>query len=131
MERDSNKHAQWVDERLDRETKPLREGAPTESRAEDEFVQQIDVPAEPDSILSRTGDEPSPTHGEVEARSELARWLRPSEFPAERDRLLTTARARQAPDAIVTALSRLPDDVTYPTVERVWEALGHRGERRF
>jgi hypothetical protein len=134
MERQSSKHSPRVDEELDHETRSLRQGAPIESRAEEARVQEGegDTDPTPDEILETTGGEPELSHGEVEARSQLARWLRPSAFPDDRDGLLATARAGQAPDAIVEALGRIPDGAhRYATVEEVWEALGGHAEQRF
>jgi hypothetical protein len=67
---------------------------------------------------------------EVELRSLLATSLRPSAFPAERDRLLEVAREEQAEDGVLEWLSALPAAVTFPNVQSVWEALGGAHESR-
>ena len=59
---------------------------------------------------------------EVEDRSELARYLDPSAFPARTDALIDCARQNHAPDYLVERLRRLPDR-QFDTVEQVWEAL--------
>jgi hypothetical protein len=133
MERESTKHSPRVDEELDHETRSLQQGAPVESRAEEERLQEGggETGPGPDQVLETIGDEPGLSHADVEARSELGRRLRPSAFPADRDGLLEAAAADQAPPTIVAALRRLPEGVSFATVEQVWEALGGQAERRY
>ena len=83
-------------------------GAPVEAHAE-EFRQQEPL------------DESRPSDP-LEARAELARRLRPSIFPAERDELLASAEREHAPDWLLDALRDLPD-AAYPTTESVWREL--------
>jgi hypothetical protein len=132
MERESTKHSPRLDEQLDHDTRSLQQGAAVEARAEEEREQEGEagVGPTPDVLLASTGREPGLSHGQVEARSTLARWLRPSAFPADRGRLLSTARDEHAPERVIAALGRLPDGVVYPNLERVWEALGGPVERR-
>jgi hypothetical protein len=120
VERSSDRHSPRVDEDLDRLTRSVTHGAPVESRAEEEREQE--GPAD---------REPQLPQDEVQARSELARWLRPSAFPADRSGLLAAARDEQAPEPVAETLGRLPAGVAYDNVEQVWEALGGRREQRF
>jgi hypothetical protein len=133
MERGSSKHGPRLDEELDHDTRSLQQGSPVESRAEEERLQEGDgeTGPTPDEILETAGTDPDVDLAAVEARSQLARWLRPSAFPADRGGLLDAARGEQAPETIIEALERLPDGVTYDNVEQVWEALGGQPERRF
>ena len=57
------------------------------------------------------------------ARSELARFLKPSEFPARSAQLIDTAKEAFAPDAVIALLETLPDGV-YDNTQDVWRALG-------
>jgi hypothetical protein len=68
-------------------------------------------------------EEPRPPAAvpEVEDRSELARSLQPSAFPARPAELIERAAEQTAPDHIIERLRQLPDRV-YSTVEEVWEA---------
>lgn len=68
-------------------------------------------------------EEPRPPEAipEVEDRSELARNIDPSVFPARPAELLESARSHHASDWIIGLLDSLPDRV-YDTVEQVWEA---------
>jgi hypothetical protein len=65
----------------------------------------------------------------VEARSELARRLPPSIFPADRAGLVESARRAGAPTQLIAQLERLPEG-PFDHLEAVWEALGGRAEYR-
>ena len=66
----------------------------------------------------------------VRERSELARHLRGSIFPANRTDVVECAIDESAPDELVDALRGLPDDEIFLNVEAVWEAIGGERERR-
>jgi len=66
----------------------------------------------------------------VRDRSELARHLRGSIFPADRAAVVACAIDEDAPVELVDALRALPDDEVFLNVEGVWEALGGERERR-
>jgi hypothetical protein len=66
---------------------------------------------------------------DIRARSELARHLRPSIFPADRAAVLECARDEDAPEAMLDRLAELPDR-KFVNVEAVWEALGGAHEPR-
>ena len=109
----------------------MTRGAPTESRAEEAREQEGPGEGEPTPDARLTSAE-APTNAlgydEVEARTDLARYLQPSVFPARPPRLVASARDMGAPSALVDRLGTLADDL-YDTVEQVWEALGGRRER--
>jgi hypothetical protein len=135
MERGSDKSAPRVDEELEKQTEAMERGAPVPSRSETfrEHEGATDEEDAPDARLS--GDrgltrERDLGPDELEARSELARHLDPSVFPADRSALVEDARANHAPDQVVRALEGLPENRTFQNVEAVWEALGGRGEDR-
>jgi hypothetical protein len=118
MERGSDKLNPRVDAELGQETEGLQRGAPVDSRAEEYRSQE-----------EGGDDQPAPdtrpeVETEIEARSELARFLEPSAFPADREALLAAAREQQAPDPVLALLSGLPEGQTFANVEQVWEALG-------
>jgi hypothetical protein len=60
---------------------------------------------------------------EAAARSELARFLIPSVFPARPAQLLEVAEQNFATQPVLELLSTLPDQV-YENVQAVWVALG-------
>jgi hypothetical protein len=127
MER-STKRSPRIDDELTRETEALIQSGQTESHTDESLIKEGPLPGEE----ARVGA-PSIHDGwadEVEARSELARWLEPHLFPARRDRLERQARDRGAPGAVTAVLDRLTDDQEYPNVEAVWEAVGGHRERR-
>jgi hypothetical protein len=66
----------------------------------------------------------------VRERSELARHLRGSIFPADRAAIVTCAIDEDAPVELVDALRALADEEVFLNVEGVWEALGGDRERR-
>lgn len=74
--------------------------------------------------------DPSPVHRAVLERSELARFLRPSAFPADKAALISVARDERATDAVLDELAALPDDGQWATPAAVWESLGHGTEHR-
>lgn len=118
MERGSDKLNPRVDAELKQETEGMQRGAPVDSRAEEYRKQEDgadDLPA-PDARPE--------VDTSVEARSELARHLEPSAFPADRDALLAAAGEQDAPDGVIGLLSGLPEGQTFQNVEEVWEALG-------
>jgi hypothetical protein len=65
---------------------------------------------------------------DVARRAELTRHLPPSEFPADRERLLARLRARRAPDSVIEAVSGLPDGPAFQTLGEVVRAIGLRTE---
>lgn len=120
-QRDSDKHGPRVDDELKQEAAGFSQGAPADPRVEEWHATEPPGDDQP---------EIAPGHGEAEARSELARWLRPSVFPATRDELLDEAAQAQAPDQVTGLLSRLPSDVRYANVAEAWQALGGHREQR-
>jgi hypothetical protein len=70
------------------------------------------------------------TSADVEGRAELARFVRPSAFPATAAELLRVARDEGAPDRVVGELERLRSgsnggERRFENVQDVWQALGH------
>jgi hypothetical protein len=66
---------------------------------------------------------------QVEARSTLAQYLRPSIFPADVAQLVAAAAAEAAPPSLVARLGQLPP-ASYRTVNEVWVSLGGAAEAR-
>jgi hypothetical protein len=90
-------------------------------------------------------DEPQPTwapegrfagtpHGEdwkgIEVRSDLARHLDRSAFPATRAHLLETLTSRQAEQRLLDLVSSLPDDASFASLSELVRALGLPMEER-
>jgi hypothetical protein len=78
-------------------------------------------------------ERPAPPRGmspaDVARRAELTRHLPPSDFPADRGRLLAHLRSRKVPDSVVDAVSRLPEGQEFHSVGEVVRAAGLRSER--
>ncbi|MEO3814880.1 DUF2795 domain-containing protein [Sphaerisporangium sp. B11E5] len=67
--------------------------------------------------------------GEVDARSELAKWVSGTHaFPSGKKDLLERAESQSAPDAVLAALRALPDR-SYENMEDVARQLGPGGTR--
>jgi Protein of unknown function (DUF2795) len=135
IDRGSDKSGPRIDEERARETEPLERGAPVPSRSEEfrEVEGAGDDEPAPDARLS--GDRglvPEDQLGpdELEARSEIARRLDPSVFPANREALLQSAIDNNAPANVIDRLADLPEDVTFVNVQMVWESLGGSVEER-
>ena len=132
MER-NNLHGFRVDDAMAGETDSLTRGAPVESRVEEwrEAEPAGEDQPVPDTILSGDTQDTPLNHDELELRSELAKRLRKSAFPANRQALEEVAAEEQAPGPIIDLLRRLPDGRTFENTADVWKALGgiveHRG----
>lgn len=66
----------------------------------------------------------------LELRSVAAASLRPSAFPADREKLMQVAWDQEAPEAILRLLQRLPEEGTWHSLEDVWDEAGGPGGRR-
>ena len=122
---ESTKHSPRIDEQLkheeagDRAEERLRHQGPTE----DEHLPPEGARHELDDVVDLSG---------VEERSDLARFMEPSRFPATREDLLAAAQEHHAPVHVLETLTELPEDQTsYGNVQQVWEALGGTAEERF
>ena len=131
MPRGSDKHSPRIDDALGHDTRPLTQGAPMEARADEARQQEGAADGEPttDALLAgelhpgQEGPAGALDHDEVEARSRLAAYLRPSIWPADREALLACAGDMDAPPEILARLRRLPEG-TFSHTEAVWEASG-------
>jgi hypothetical protein len=132
MPRESDKHPPRVDDQLKHETSHLVDGPPTENH--DQF--RVQEGATEDERPLDPGHHPlldeAPGMGlpedAVERRSRLARHIEGSVFPANREALLASAERTNAPDEVVVDLRQLPPDLTFDTLEAVWEAIGGEPE---
>lgn len=132
MERNS-KHGFRVDDAMSAETESLERGAPVESRVEEWREAEPSGEDQPvaDGILNGDARETAGIgHDEAELRSELAKRLRTSVFPADRQALEQVAREEQAPGPILDLLRRLPDGQTFENTADIWRALGGTVEQR-
>jgi hypothetical protein len=111
MERGSTKHGVAVDD-------SLRRSDLAEARL-------VDVEGEG----TRTGGAPiGMTADDVEARSNLGRYIPMASLPGDRDDLIAGASELNAPDEVLQALELLPDGEVYETVSQIWAALGGPNE---
>ena len=134
MERGSDRHSPRVDEQLDHETRSLQQGAPVESRVEEHREQEGPGEGQPTPDARLRGGRATAASldlDDAEARTEIARFLNPSAFPADREALLADAEGNQAPAEVLERLEALPAGRAYENVQEVWSALGGTVEHRF
>jgi hypothetical protein len=134
LERGSDKHSPRVDEQLDHDTRSLRQGAPVESRVEEHREQEgpgEDQPTPDARLAGGRATAASLDLDDAETRADIARFLTPSTFPADREALLADAEANQAPAGVMERLQALPADRDFENVQDVWSALGGTVEHRF
>ena len=134
MERGSDRHGPRIDEELDKETRSLQQGAPVESRVEEHREQEGPGEGQPTPDARLRGGRVTAASldlDDAETRADIARFLNPSSFPADREALLADAEANQAPAGVLERLEALPAGRTYENVQAVWSALGGTVEHRF
>lgn len=129
MEPGSTKHGPHLDEELKRETQGLV-SAGRSTRAEEWREPQPPGEDQPGDISLVGGTPPGLDPNEVEARSELARYLGPGSFPAVGQVLLEVAADNAAPESVLDRLRALPAGREYENVADVWRALGGGVELR-
>lgn len=127
MER-SSKHGPMLDEAMKHETESIVRST-RESHVEEWREAEPSGEDEPDVTPLLTGGvEPGTPDGmtpeDVELRAEVARFLRPSVFPAVRTVLVQTAVDEDAPARIVELLNRLADGREYVNMQDVWASIG-------
>jgi len=127
-QRRSDQVSPIADEQLKHDLEPLVRGS---NEGREEWREQEppgdDEPQIHQGMRPDLDDEPMglvPSQQEIEARSELARWLKPQVFPAGRNEILASLDGA-TPPGVVAQLRALPDDRQYPTVQAIWAALGH------
>jgi hypothetical protein len=106
----SDKHSARVDDELQKDTRGGQD-AREQLRADDA---RPDVVQEQEGVLD---------DADAARRSELARSIEPSIFPARPAELEASAAANFASEGIIRALQALPDRV-YENVQDVWATLG-------
>jgi hypothetical protein len=136
MERQGNLHNPRLDDQLAGEVESLTRGAPVESRSLESRTMEAAADGEPvpQSIVDEVSDveagdefDGGLSRGELIARSDLGRHLRPSIFPASRAAILDCATDEHASLELLGQLEAIPDR-EYHTVQEVWEALGGKRE---
>ncbi|MFI1095630.1 DUF2795 domain-containing protein [Streptomyces sp. NPDC020917] len=101
-----------------RSTRPVRSEEPLEPQSvQDELVTGLVAVPSPGAPSGMTPED-------VIVRSDLARHLEPSIFPARRSALLGSLHRHQAPDALLDRVSDLPSGTEYRNVQAVVQAMG-------
>jgi hypothetical protein len=125
----SGTHGPREDDALKREVRSELEGHREEWR-------EPDLPDEDEleatgALEGRFGGTPEGEDWEaIELRSDLARHLDRTTFPATRSHLLETLAAHQAGQRLVDLVSSLPDGATFASLAELLPALGLPVEER-
>jgi hypothetical protein len=130
VEERSDKHGARLDDALSSETEALERGGPETGRIEDHRLTEAPGTGRPSpdpEDAGESGGDLGPLG--VRSRSELARHLEPSVFPAGRDELLASVRDRAGAEEVAAVLQRLPEGSRFENVQEVWEALGGGEDR--
>ncbi|MCU7727086.1 DUF2795 domain-containing protein [Actinoplanes sp. KI2] len=123
MERGSSKHGPRVDEEMKHEVLGTVQGV-AGGRAEEWKMAEPAGEDQPDATQTVEPDRGNDL-------SRFGRYIGRSAMPGDRDALLRSAQALEAPDDILDDLRTLPDNVVFRTVTEVWAALGRgTAERR-
>lgn len=129
MDAGSTKHSAHLDDELKREALgQVQSGLST--RVEEWRSPEPSSEAQPGDSPLVGGTPPGLLPEEVEARSELARHLNPSHFPAVGEALLEAAAENAAPASVLDRLRSLPTGREYANVADVWRSLGGGAELR-
>lgn len=128
FQRRSDKHGPREDDALKHDTE-LVERYGSEQRAEEWEESAASGEYRPDLDLAPEGElvggtPPGVDERDVIGRSELARWLQPSVFPATVQQLLGSATEMDAPDDVWGLLETLPPGRVFQNVQDVWWTLG-------
>jgi hypothetical protein len=131
----SDKHGPLHDEELEHETRGLVQGGHS-SRIEEWRDPEPAGEDQPtgDRIYpeDRRGNPDGMTQADVDERSDIARSLRTTAFPADRETLVAVAADNEATDHVLSLLRSLPEGETFRNVQDVARALGlHVETKRF
>lgn len=130
MERGNTTHGPRLDDEMRHETDSLTHGAPEEAHAEEARLKEASGEDEPQATTFVGHRDDGGTSGltpdQVEARSEIARWLHRADFPAVREQLIGAAIDAEAPGVVVDRLRDLPAGREFGNVGEVWRATGER-----
>lgn len=123
MERGSDKHGPMLDDALKHETEGLLRGGHT-THAEEWKDPEPAGEDQPGGAVMVGGTPAGVDADDVEGRSELARYLGPSCFPAAGEMLLEAAAMNGAPERVLNELRSLPSGQEFVNVAEVWTRLG-------
>lgn len=132
MERGSAKHGPRLDEQQKHETEGMvRGGGSTHA---EEWKEPEPMPSPGEAAPSYApGHAPGVPQGmtprDVELRSDLAKWISDTHWPASKSELLERARTEGAPDHVLDLVESLPDR-DYRNMADIAKALGLGVEQR-
>lgn len=130
MERASSKHGPRMDDALEHETHGLVQGGHATRAQEWHDPEPEGEDQHLEGRMRDVGTPPGIDQDQVERRSELARYLGHSVYPASAGELLEAAARDAAPEPVLDRLRALPSDRRYDNVADVTRALGMGVEER-
>jgi len=120
MQRGSDRLSAHRDDEMKHELQELlRSGHPTRT----EEWHDPEPTADDDPAVWAGPLAPGSAHSVADVRYEMARILGRTAFPALRDDLIDALRDRNAPDALVEPLKRLPRSARYTSAQQLAEAV--------
>jgi hypothetical protein len=132
-EQESGTHGPREDEELKREVRSELQ-ARRATRAEEWLEPEPPGEDEPEATWAPEGRPGATPPGEdwqaIELRSNLARHLDRTAFPATRAHLLETLTGHQAEQQLLDLVSSLPDNATFASLSELLRALGLPVEQR-
>ena len=132
-EQESGTHRPREDEELKREVRSELQ-ARRATRAEEWLEPEPPGEDEPEATWAPEGRPGATPPGEdwqaIELRSNLARHLDRTAFPATRAHLLETLTGHQAEQQLLDLVSSLPDNATFASLSELLRALGLPVEQR-
>ncbi|MEV0160087.1 DUF2795 domain-containing protein [Nonomuraea fuscirosea] len=133
MERGSDKHGPRLDEQQKHETEGMVRGGGTTHAEEWKEPESMPSAGEEPQRSYPPGHEPGVpegmTQGDVDLRSDLAKWLSDTHWPASKAELLRRAERQGAPDRVVDLVESLPDR-DFSNMADIAKALGIGVEQR-
>ncbi|MEV4073412.1 DUF2795 domain-containing protein [Nonomuraea fuscirosea] len=133
MERGSDKHGPRLDEQQKHETEGMVRGGGTTHAEEWKEPESMPSAGEEPHRSYPPGHKPGVpegmTQGDVDLRSDLAKWLSDTHWPASKAELLRRAERQGAPDRVVDLVESLPDR-DFSNMTDIAKALGIGVEQR-
>ncbi|MEU5866111.1 MULTISPECIES: DUF2795 domain-containing protein [unclassified Nonomuraea] len=133
MERGSDKHGPRLDDQQKHETEGMVRGGGSTHAEEWKETESMPGPGEESLQSYPPGHEPGTPQGitrrGVDIRSDLAKWLSDTHWPASKDDLVQHAQEVDAPDQVTDMVQSLPDR-RFVNIADVAKALGLGLEER-
>ncbi|MEV4174917.1 MULTISPECIES: DUF2795 domain-containing protein [unclassified Nonomuraea] len=133
MERGSDKHGPRLDDEQKHETEGMMRGGGSTHAEEWKEPEAMPAAGEEPRQSYPPGHAPGVPEGmtqrDVDVRSDLAKWLSDTHWPADKRQLLERAHRHGAPDPVIDMVEALPDR-SFVNMADIAKALGIGVEKR-